>query len=534
MIMKYLTLSILFFLFNAGELFSQYTLDWMIPSGHYNKTAVISARDSYENLIVTGYLPNENIYTRKYDIEGTFLWEATDSSGIQSRYQKPIWINCDTDDNVLVVGKRYSISGQWEYPDAVVAMKYDPSGVLLWKQVIPVSVLVGFPHPAFNLRSETDHDGNLYIGTAAASPSGFVLIKIDPEGTILFTHNNTTNAPTGFWSMRLKGNIIVLTGSAGNINDAPVVAYDTSGSLLWTALGIGQAGKDVEIDDEGNVYLLTSYPDLISPDSDQDIVLYKFDPAGTQLWKKEYDLGGSDFPTRFTLVANKLSATGWGTDNKTGSPYFDLKTFQLDITGELEWYATYDGTAFNDEYPTSVVSKPDGRVIVTGIGGPSPDPFNLSLRQMIILEYSPSGDQIWIDTPNIYGGEGLSCLLASDHSLYVISSHDMTVYHYLPNWVALPEAKITREDVLKIFPNPVSTTGILEFEATGDKMYTFVLYDQMGKFIKTLSAGKLRSGRNQIPVNLTGLNDGIYFCRVVSDNTLHTVKVVKSRPWIIQ
>ena len=525
--MKNLIFIILFLCWYPSYLFSQYTLDWVNPSGTYNKTAVISVKDDLDNLILTGYLPNENIYTRKYDINGTFLWEAIDSSGIQSKYQKPIWISCDSNDNIFVVGKRYVISSIWEYPDAVVAVKYNSEGILLWKQLVPVSVLIGFPHPDFNLRSEVDDHGNLYIGTAAASPSGFVLIKIHPDGTILYVKNDVTNAPTGFRSMRLKGDKVVLTGSSGNFSNAPVTVYDTSGTLMWTALGTGQSGNDVEVDDDGNVYLITSFPNQVSLTSGQDIVLYKFNPSGIQLWKKVYDFGGSEFPARFILFSDKLNTIGYGTDDATGSAYFDWITFQVDIEGELNWNARYDGTLFNDEYPTFIVSGPDGKVIVTGIGGPSPDPFNLSYRQMVIIEYGISGEQRWLDTPNIYGGEGLSCLFAGDNSLYVISSHDMTAYHYTPDLVALPDI-YKKDDIIRVFPNPISTTAILEFEASGEEVLSVVLFDQMGRLIKALPVSNLRSGLNQIPLDLTGLADGIYFCGIGSDKTSQVVKLVKS------
>jgi len=410
---------------SLGGVDAQFTLDWMNPAGEFNKIAVMSATDHLDNLVVTGYLQSNNIFTREYDINGNFLWEAIDSSGLPGLYEKPIWTTCDNDNNVYVVGKRYSISS-WEYPDAVVALKYNSSGTLIWKQTVSVSVLIGSSFPGFNMRCETDAIGNLYIGTAAASPSGFILIKMDPDGNILFVNNNTTNAPTGFASMRLAGDRIIMTGPAGSNSSAPVIVWDTGGNVVWTALGTGNSGVDVETDDTGNVYLLTSYPNQVSATSGQDIVIYKYDPNGVQLWKKDFHFGGTEFATRFSLVGDKISAIGYSTT--TG--YFDWVIFQLDFDGNLLWNSTYNGTSFNDEYPRYLAAKPNGDVVVTGVGGPSPDPFNLSYIQMVIVEYDSSGNQVWLDTPNIYGGSGLVCSFASDNSLYAISYYNMTAYHY--------------------------------------------------------------------------------------------------------
>ncbi len=97
----------------------------------------MSAIDSQDNLIVTGYWQSYNIFTRKISLDGTLVWEAEDSSGLSGLYEKSYWTNCDADDNIYVVGKRYSIGSGWEYPDAIIALKYSPEGVLLWKQTDP-------------------------------------------------------------------------------------------------------------------------------------------------------------------------------------------------------------------------------------------------------------------------------------------------------------------------------------------------------------------------------------------------------------
>ena len=316
---------------------AQYTTDWIRPADNYLKSGTMIALDNSDNVIVTGYIQSQNIYTRKYDKFGNFLWEKTSSSGIQSNYEKPMWVNTDIDKNVFVVGYRYTFNSSKgrEYPSGLVVLKYNASGTLLWKKNIPMSIFVNNV-VSFSLRSEVDNSGNLYIGTVATSPSGFVLIKLNPTGTILFTKNNNLNAVSSFRSMRLKGNRVVLSGNgtSGSLSSAPVILWDTKGNLLWTATQLGQSGIDVEMDDSGNVYVLTSYPNQFSAASAQDILIYKLNSTGAQVWKKSYDFGGNDFPTRFTLVSDKLSVIGAGSIN---SSYFDWITFQINTSGTRLW-----------------------------------------------------------------------------------------------------------------------------------------------------------------------------------------------------
>jgi hypothetical protein len=508
----------------SANLFAQYTVDWIFPCGDFNKISVMSVTDKLNNLVIAGYRQSENMHTRKYGITGTFLWEAVDSSGINGKYEKPLWVNCDSSNNVYIVGKRYSIGAVWEYPDAVVVAKYSSSGTFLWKQIVPVSVLIGSQHPGFNLRSEVDIDGNIYIGTAAADPSGFVLIKIGPAGNILFTKNSTANAPTGFSSMRLKGNRVVMTGSSGNAGSAPVIAWDTSGALLWTASLQGQAGNDVETDKEGNVFLLTSYPNQVNSSNGQDLVMYKFNSSGTQLWKKDYDLGGNEFSSQFTLVSGRLSCIGYG----SLSGYFDWIVIQTDTGGTRLWDNRYNATAFNDERPYSVAARTNGDVIVTGIGGPSPDPFNLSYLQMVILEYDSSGIQLWVDTPNSYGGAGLTCMFAGDNSLFAASYYNMTAYHFQATPVGLENDPGKKKTTISIFPNPFSTeTKIQFFSEKEEKSVSVSILDLTGKCLRSFNFDNLPGGTNTIVLDLTGLTSGIYFCRIASADGVRVTKMVR-------
>ena len=172
--MKKQLLLLIFVLLLSNHSFAQYTLDWMQDEGEYNKTATMMAIDSQDNLIVTGYFTHQNIYTRKYDINGNVLWEVTDASGIPSNYQRPYWTTCDANDNVFVIGYRYAGTGTTQYIDAIVVLKYSPSGTLLWKKNVQHSIYVspgGGP-----LRAVTDADGNLYIGARPTVPTGMTLL----------------------------------------------------------------------------------------------------------------------------------------------------------------------------------------------------------------------------------------------------------------------------------------------------------------------------------------------------------------------
>lgn len=411
---------------------AQYSTDWIRPADSYQKTGVQIVRDQQDNVIATGYWISYNLFTRKYNKFGVLLWEAVSASGIPSNYERPSWVTVDNNNNIYVAGYRYAGTGT---PVALIVLKYSPLGVELWKKVIsPVNYLAGM-----SLRCESDNNGNLYIGaTGVGTLPGFALIKIDSDGNILFTQNSDANAPKIFSSMRLKGNKIVLTSSSGNPSIAPVSVWDTAGNLLWTAGLQGRGGSDVEIDESGNIYLLSSFSNQVTPTSQMDIEIYKFNPAGTQLWKKDFDFGGYEFSTRFSYVAGKLTVIG---DGNLAASYFDWITFQTDANGNMIWNTRYNETSGNDEQPYFLSAKVNGDVFVTGKGGPNYTIAGSAYLRMITLKYDSTGVRKWVDSINVYSGWGLACTLASDSSLYVLSGTSMTVFHFLDHTGNIPPAQ---------------------------------------------------------------------------------------------
>ncbi len=435
------------------NLLSQYSTDWIRPADSYQKTGVMLVRDNSDNVIVTGYWVSNNIYTRKYDRFGNLQWEEVSTSGIPGNYEKPFWINCDSSNNVFVVGCRYTGTSQ-QFPNALVVLKYSPSGALLWKNTIPMSIFVN-SFISFNLRSEVDINGNLYIGTVASSPSGFVLLKLDPGGNTLFTSSNNLNGVTMFRSMRLKGNKLVFSGSSSDLSAAIAIAWDTTGNLLWTASFLGQSGNDVEIDDAGNAYLLTSYANQVNPSSGQDIIIYKINSSGSQVWVSNFDFGGYDFPTRFTFVADKISVIGYGS---ISASYFDWITFQINTSGTKLWDTRYNETTANDEQSYFISAKANGDVFVTGKAGPMFTLFGSSYLRMITLKYDNTGVRKWVDSVNIYSGWGLASTLASDSSLYVLSGTSTTAFHFLDHTGTTPPSIPTELNVSNIGNNSATFT----------------------------------------------------------------------------
>ena len=522
--MKKQLLILVILLMTNSSLFAQYTLDWMNDVGEYNKTGVTIATDNSNNVVVSGHWLHSNIYTRKYTSTGTLLWETSDASGIQSNYQKPMWSNCDAAGNTYVVGKRYtySSSGIQEYADAIVVLKYSPTGVLLWKRNLEVTISTVVQTASFQLRSEVDDEGNLYIGTSVLFPNtGLTLIKLSPSGTTLFQTSNDTNSGYGFGTMRLKNGKIYMTGKGDTIHGTPLVVWDTTGNLVFSggyihpynlSPGVNNGyGFDLEVDDNGNAYLLsnTNHTATVQTNNN-DILVQKINPTGTLVWQNNYDFGGNDFAVKFSLGGDKINIISYF----SGFNLFDWRTHQIDTDGNALWNTVYDAGT-NDEIPYWVTTTSTGEPIVIGKGGPSPDPNN-NYVQMVVLKYNNTGVQQWISTPNIFGGSGLFCKIANDNSLFALSEHNMTVYHY--NSTSLANAEATDSNLFSVAPNPFEHNVSVQL----NDFAKATIFDVTGKSLLTF---ELDAQNNTM--NLSSLHSGLYFCKLDSDKLTKTITLVK-------
>ena len=129
-----LSLTIVLLFFSIQTSFAGYSMDWFRTSGNVLKSASMVTRDASNNVFITGY--NYDIFTRKYDKYGNFLWEAVSASGVNNIYERSTWITTDASGNIIVMGMRYQQFSGAQLPVGVIIIKYNQSGTQLWKTVV--------------------------------------------------------------------------------------------------------------------------------------------------------------------------------------------------------------------------------------------------------------------------------------------------------------------------------------------------------------------------------------------------------------
>jgi hypothetical protein len=429
------------FLFLACTCFTFFSnasvsIDWLkygiVSSG---KAIAADLNDNvYDASVASGM-----IVIKKRDRFGNFLWEQTSSTTIQFNYETPVQVFTDPAGFPVVVGYRYTQSSSGYNANAIIVLKYDLSGNLIYKKTF-TGTFSYFNNSQYwtKLSSQMDAAGNLYIGMAGvysgSITGGFNVFKIDPQGNLVHHNVKQFSSATNFHfihKLRLNNNLIGIAGVTSYAHaNASMWVLDTAGNDIHDTIVPGIQGVDILFDASANTYLLTS----ISVSSFTDLHIYKFSSAGNQIWDLPYDFGGSELPVRMEMSPDStIVLISVGNQAPTSSYYVDWLTFKINLSGIVLWSDRYDEHTNNDEMPYMMVIDNLNNIFVTGIGGPFPGGSNLGARQMATVKYTPAGSREWtavIDTLNEYM-TGVGIALAHDSSLFVLGDVNSMVVHYL-------------------------------------------------------------------------------------------------------
>jgi hypothetical protein len=80
--------------------------------------------------------------------------------------------------------------------------------------------------------------------------------------------------------------------------------------------------------------------------------------------------------------------------------------------------------------------------------------------------------------------------------------------------------------VVGLYPNPATTSTIIDFNLTAKEDITVDIVDVLGKVVKTETKLGLESGDHSIVLNTSDLNNGVYFMNLRSNGTISTQRFV--------
>ena len=348
--------------------------------------------------------------------------------------------------------------------------------------------------------------------------------------------------------------------SKGNL-DYWIVKLDSDGKKEWDKTLGGRYYDELksieQTHDEG--FILGGYSNSpVSGDKTEanigqgDYWIVKLNKDGVLQWQRT--LGGDKDDNLFALTQTNDkgfivggSSNSGATDaksetSKNGSDFWVVK---LDDIGNVQWQETYDYGKY--DMLSSIVENTDGTFLIGGyaqselksntngktLGLKTGKKEKEGINDYIALKIKADGEEIWTQTVGSNGDEVLKKLFETRDGGYIlagtsngsISRDKNSVRGGQDFWIVKlkdKEKKDKEKQKVEAIPNPALsyTNAIIGYEY---KDGTVTLYDINGRSLQSVKV----EGERTVPINLSGLPQGVYLIEVKTNVSTDGVKVIK-------
>jgi PKD repeat protein len=340
------------------------------------------ATDAWGNVsVVSGPALARDLAVTSYTANGSLRWHSTVSPSVGTFTGD--WVVAAPNGDVVAVGRNVDSRGN---PIAITLVRYGADGTLQWR----VDLARTRPWVA---RLMADSQGNAYLAFSSVGDGQDIqLHKYNPSGVLLWSQLVSTGSFANDMATSLAlspdETDVVVTGDISGGASWITAAYNaTTGVRRWlVAAAEGTAALDVVVD-SGRVYVTGQGNVGIS----RFLTVVAYDRAtGARLWrtdKKPADAAGAaglrmDLAPDGSVVVAGQASRG----------FLDWYTVAFESTGEVRWEAVRDGGLNTDEVPRGVLVLPDGTTVVTGPGGPN---LPGGYIQGVTAGYAPNGTLLW-------------------------------------------------------------------------------------------------------------------------------------------
>ena len=290
-----------------------------------------------------------------------------------------------------------------------------------------------------SIRSEALHRGFAILsGLILLATPAFA--QVTEEWVVRFDGAATGEDRANAVAVDAQGNVYVTGqgGIDGTDVDYATIKYNAQGVQQWLATYNGPAnGNDIAggivVDEGGNVYVTGSSIGLNS--SDEDYATVKYDPNGNQQWAARYNGPGNALDEPFDITVDVLgNVYVTGRSNRTGGHFegLDYLTIKYNSAGVEQWVVRFNGTGNDWDQANSIEVDELGNVYVTGHSGFE---AGTAFQDYRTFKYNSSGNVVWFASFNGSGNnwdEAVDLELDDDGNVYVtgLSSGSASSWDY--------------------------------------------------------------------------------------------------------
>jgi hypothetical protein len=469
----------------------------------------------------------------------------------------------------------------------IVVQKFDPDGNYLWQKHFG-----GFGED-YTHSVVTDSQGNIYFSgrvlgqayfegipiTGGFSNSKYYLVKLDPDGNVLWAHNYA-GSPTEYSKLAIDSNdIIHLMGSfAGTRTFGSFTLTNTNGNLF--VLKINAAGTVINalqmasrgstskgsmfIDSNDNLYVTGSFFGIApfgtftlnSGEIFFNLFVTKISPNGTFLWAKQ--MTNSSFGE--SVIADSLGNI-YISGSYSGTCEFDGQTItaesgnyshfiiKMNSDGARQWINSFNTADTYGFSHSQLAIGNQGQLYHMftfyndmNFNGNLYTASNLStvINQALLSRFNTDGTFVWSSQLSDFEYKACKPLYTINENIYVTGGATTNFFEGLPlNNDSAPEILVARikdntppEDdvadiaspnipVIRVLENPISSILNIDLGKHYKKIEV-QLYAITGQLIENYTLSD--SNNIRIPIEASR---GLYFINVQLDGINHSFKVFK-------
>jgi len=529
-----------------NNLSAQYQQEWIRRvSGTGSNSADYGnniAFDKQNNVYVAGYTQNSgtnyDYFLIKYNTAGYTIWNRT--------YNNPA--NDNDLLNSLVVddfGNAY-VTGSSVIPghdNDCVTIKYDSSGNLKWINTYDY----GVGKNDFGTEVKIDKDKNVYVcGKSYLTDfeTDFLLIKYDSLGTQKWVRRcRGENVDNTLSDMVLdkSGNIYITGGSVrySTLMDFLTIKYSPNGDSLWSRRydydTLTNIPLSMALDSTENICVTGYANDDVN--NNTTLITLKYDSLGVLLWEKTYQNNPTNFNDYGFYIGvdryNYIYVAGYTTNGPDIVTNRDYLTIRYKPNGDTSWVRKYNGPGNNFDWPYKLTIDRQGNVYVTG--GSTGSSGNLDY---LTISYDTLGYVIW---SNRYNGTGNNVdyaqyialdnaqnLFITGHSFETGTGGDIATMKFSKN-VGIQNINENIPDnyvLYQNYPNPFNPFSTIKYDVPNDTRVKIVIYDLVGREVKTLVNEDKPAGSYDIQFNGSNFASGVYFYRIQAGDYIVTKRMV--------
>lgn len=509
---------------------------------------------------------------------GVSKWAV--SAGQSSNYAEGNSIATDNQGNIYVAGSFRSVQpnstmpgyvvpaimfGTTTYPavagagaDHFFVAKYNNCGDFMW--VAYGDYQQYQYHYTNRVRVDVDASGNSVYVSSALNSDMRVRDGVGVTTGVLFTSGNSTfilkfNGTTGAYQNGIKASytgsnpFTVNNSGLFQIKGSMVYKYDLNLNLVaFLNLSSVNISNVQEIDSDskdltGNFYVSGPFYNTISTTipitAVSDFYILKISPALAPMYAQkggaiEGALGQVNAtPTDMYVENSKIYVTGYyataGTGTIftppiTGNGIFVAKFADLGATATVLW-----GVRANTTNPPSIAAN-DVDVYIAG---------------RTFVEHFSSVTGTVMAAPAIAGDAGDICFSLPNNAFFITGSYSSSLalnntltaqglndmytarLNAVNSYYRLGDARPSKTGGFTLYPNPSGQRSLLEFTAYGKEQVSITILDITGKVVRELSPAAYEAGKHSLELDLSGIESGVYFVRMINAGTSTTQKFIK-------